>query len=241
MDKSSLALMRTAHTPLYMQLASKLHDGLQHGRWTANDALPSERMLSDALSVSRDTARKALALLCARGVLTRVRGSGTYPAGAAPRREPQPPRERAGNQPHWQSRELGRANAEEVLALGLSPDAEVVRSTHLRGQDGEPQAIVTSVVPLRYMPQPADWRMDMDSYFLAQGWTDTRLLQRVRAVCATPEQARQLGVGPGTALLEVKQLRYARQGQALELCHTHWLGAQADYCVELRRSGHQAG
>lgn len=236
MDKSGLAmaLMRSAHTPLYLQLASKLHDGLQHGRWTANDALPSERMLSDALSVSRDTARKALALLCARGVLTRVRGSGTYPAGTVPLGDAGPAREPA--KPGWQSRELGRASAEEVLALGLSPEAEVVRCTSLRGPAAEPLAIVSSVVPLRYMPQPVDWHVDMGSYFEAQGWTDTRVLQRVRAVCATPEQARQLGVGPGTALLQVKQVRYARQGQALELCHTHWLGAQADYCVELRRT-----
>ncbi|MBT9502715.1 MAG: GntR family transcriptional regulator [Burkholderiaceae bacterium] len=235
MDKSglALALTRTAQTPLYMQLASKLHDGLQHGRWTPNDALPSERMLSDALSVSRDTARKALALLCARGVLTRVRGSGTYPAGCAPLGEA-PPREPP--KPRWQSRELGRASAEEVLALGLSPEAEVVRCTSLSGPAGQPTAIVSSVVPLRYMPQPVDWHMDMDSYFQALGWADTRLLQRVRAVCATPEQARQLGVGPGTALLQVKQVRYASQGQALELCHTHWLGAKADYCVELRRT-----
>nr|WP_316641258.1 GntR family transcriptional regulator [uncultured Roseateles sp.] len=232
MDKAGLALglTRSARTPLYMQLASKLHDGLQHGRWTAHDALPSERMLSDALSVSRDTARKALALLCARGVLTRVRGSGTYPAAAAPAaltREPARPR--------WQSRELGRATAEEVLALGLSPEAEVVRCTSLRGPAGQPTAIVSSVVPLRYMPQPVDWHVDMDTYFQTLGWTDTRVLQRVRAVCASMEQARQLGVGPGTALLQVKQVRYASQGQALELCHTHWLGASADYCVELRR------
>jgi len=235
MDKSglALALTRTAHTPLYVQLASKLNDGLQHGRWTADDALPSERMLSDALSVSRDTARKALTLLCARGVLTRVRGSGTYPAGSVPLSEA-PSREPTRSR--WQSRELGRASAEEVLALGLSPEAEVVRCTSLRGTAGQPTAIVSSVVPLRFMPQAVDWHTDMDSYFQAQGWTDTRLLQRVRAVCATAEQARQLGVGPGTALLHVKQVRYARQGQALELCHTHWLGAQADYCVELRRT-----
>ena len=34
-------------TPLYMQLANKLSSGITSGDWRANEALPSERMLSD--------------------------------------------------------------------------------------------------------------------------------------------------------------------------------------------------
>jgi GntR family transcriptional regulator len=61
-----------------MQLANKLSDGIAGGDWRANEALPSERVLSDMLNISRVTARKAIDMLCERGMLTRKRGSGTY-------------------------------------------------------------------------------------------------------------------------------------------------------------------
>ena len=50
-------------TPLYMQLANKLSSGITSGDWRANEALPSERMLSDMLDISRVTARKAIDML----------------------------------------------------------------------------------------------------------------------------------------------------------------------------------
>ncbi len=37
-------------TPLYMQLANKLSDGIADGDWRANEALPSERVLSEMLT-----------------------------------------------------------------------------------------------------------------------------------------------------------------------------------------------
>ena len=48
-------------TPLYLQLARKLGSAIHDNRWNAGEALPSERVLSDALGVSRITARKAIA------------------------------------------------------------------------------------------------------------------------------------------------------------------------------------
>jgi GntR family transcriptional regulator len=72
-----------ARMPLYMGLARRLNEGLQRGHWGAADAMPSERVLAEVLAVSRETARKALSLLCKRGLLVRVRGSGTYRAAPA--------------------------------------------------------------------------------------------------------------------------------------------------------------
>ena len=56
------------------QLANMLSDGIASGDWRANQALPSERVLSDILEISRVTARKAIDMLCDRGMLTRKRG-----------------------------------------------------------------------------------------------------------------------------------------------------------------------
>ncbi|WP_349741777.1 GntR family transcriptional regulator [Roseateles cavernae] len=66
----------TDSAPLYLRLMQQLLDEVRQGRWQTG--LPSERKLSDRLAVSRHTARRALDLLCQRGMLERRRGSGTY-------------------------------------------------------------------------------------------------------------------------------------------------------------------
>jgi GntR family transcriptional regulator len=62
--------------PLYLRLVQQLLDEVRQGRWQTG--LPSERKLSHRLAVSRHTARRALDLLCQRGMLERRHGSGTY-------------------------------------------------------------------------------------------------------------------------------------------------------------------
>ena len=44
-------------SPLYLQLARKLGTAIRAGRFQAHEALPSERLLSESLGVSRVTAR----------------------------------------------------------------------------------------------------------------------------------------------------------------------------------------
>ena len=64
--------------PLYVQLAQKLGQAIRGGRYQPDEALPSERMLSDVLGLSRVTARKAIDQLVAQGLVVRKRGSGNY-------------------------------------------------------------------------------------------------------------------------------------------------------------------
>jgi len=64
------------NSPLYMQLARKLAQDVRDGRYQADQALPSERTLSEQLDVSRVTARKAIDQLVEQGLVVRRRGSG---------------------------------------------------------------------------------------------------------------------------------------------------------------------
>ena len=74
------ALMPDARnvTPLYLQLARNLATASHCGVWSAGEALPSERTLSDAIGVSRITARKAIELLVEQGLIRRARGAGSF-------------------------------------------------------------------------------------------------------------------------------------------------------------------
>ena len=61
------------NSPLYMQIARKLSDDVRNGRYQVDQALPSERTLSELLNVSRVTARKAIDQLVEQGLVVRVR------------------------------------------------------------------------------------------------------------------------------------------------------------------------
>ncbi len=58
-------------TPLYLQLARNLESAIHAGQWKAEEALPSERNLSETLNISRVTARKALEVLFEQGLIRR--------------------------------------------------------------------------------------------------------------------------------------------------------------------------
>ena len=68
--------------PLFRQLARAVAAAIENGSLAEGFRLPSERMLSAALFVSRGTAVAAYELLAADGLAARHQGSGTYVAGA---------------------------------------------------------------------------------------------------------------------------------------------------------------
>ncbi|MCV2370502.1 GntR family transcriptional regulator [Roseateles oligotrophus] len=238
LQKGALNPVQVARMPLYMGLARRLNEGLQRGQWQVEGALPSERVLAEVLAVSRDTARKALGLLCKRGMLVRVRGSGTYlramPAG--------PMSAAAGQQgERLVASELQTANLEEQRTLDLAPGQSVWRAVTLSpGEEagGRAHQLKFRCIPQHFLPrhiEPAKLGLaELELHFQLQGLGGTYLLQRIEAVAATLPHAVQMGIAPGTALLHVQRLRCAPLGQALEIEHGYRLGVEAGFCVELR-------
>ena len=229
-------------TPLYMQLANKLSEGIASGDWRSNEALPSERMLSEMLTISRVTARKAIDMLCERGMLTRKRGSGTY---ITPKLE-QPLsrltsfseelRQRgftAGSR--WLERDIGMAAPLELLSLGLSPNMPVARLKRLRTADDVVMAIETTTIPAAYMPDPNGVTDSLYGYLEARGAIPMRALQHIRAVNASAEQARLAGLVPGAAMLHITRVSYLENGAAVELTHSYCRSDYYEFVAESRR------
>jgi len=229
-------------TPLYLQLANTLSDSIASGDWRANQALPSERDLSDMLAISRVTARKAIDMLCERGMLTRRRGSGTY---ITPKLE-QPLarltsfseelRQRgfvAGSR--WLLRETGLATSHELLALGLSPNAPVARLKRLRTADDVVMAIETTTIPAQYLPQPQQVSDTLYGYLEARGTVPMRALQHIRAINASAEQARLANIPAGEAMLHITRVSYLDNGAAVELTHSYCRSDYYEFVAESRR------
>jgi GntR family transcriptional regulator len=224
----------------HLQLVQRLLDGLREGRWPSG--LPSERMLSRSQAVSRHTARKALSLLCQRGMLERRRGSGTYLAETPPTAADAaelPPNQAWADAPkgprRWLRAEVGPATAEELFSLGLSPGSRVTRLQWMNADAAGAWVELEQHCLAAALPTPLRFDGSLEAWLADQGLRLARSLQCLGACNASPAQAELLGVDPGAALLQVRRQAYAAQGQALLLSQSYRLGAAAGLVLELRR------
>lgn len=74
-----------AGAPLYQQITRDIETRIAKGEWADGARLPSENELVRALGVSRMTVHRALRDLSARGVLSRIKGLGTFVSAPAAR------------------------------------------------------------------------------------------------------------------------------------------------------------
>lgn len=231
------------NSPLYMQIARKLSDDVRNGRYQVDQALPSERTLSELLNVSRVTARKAIDQLVDQGLVVRRRGSGNY---IAPRIE-QPlsnltsfseQLQQRGYKPgsRWLKRAIVSASADEQMSLALSPNSKVARLERLRLADDVVMAYEVSVLPQSVVPRPEAIGDSLYEYLDASGKAPARALQHIRAMNASGELARQLDVPEGQAVLFITRIAYLESGEAVELTHSYCRSDHYDFVAEMRRS-----
>lgn len=231
------------NSPLYMQIARKLSDDVRNGRYQVDQALPSERTLSELLNVSRVTARKAIDQLVDQGLVVRRRGSGNY---IAPRIE-QPlsnltsfseQLQQRGYTPksRWLSRAIVTASADEQMSLALSPSSKVARLERLRMADDVVMAYEVSVLPQTVLNDPNAVGASLYQYLESIGQAPVRALQHIRAMNASAELARQLGVPEGQAVLYITRIAYLESGEAMELTHSYCHSDHYDFVAEMRRA-----
>jgi DNA-binding GntR family transcriptional regulator len=108
----------------------------------------------------------------------------------------------------WLSRETGIAASEEILALGLSPNAPVARLKRLRTADNVVMAIESTTIPAQYLPNPRTITDSLYGYLEAHNLVPVRALQHIRAVNATVEQARLANIKQGAAMLYITRVGY---------------------------------
>lgn len=239
---NSLKPDETESTPLYLQFSRRLADAINAGWWQADEALPSERTFSDALGISRVTARKGLDVLLEQGLIRRRHGSGTF---ITPRLEQPLSRltsftemlKMKGFEPAsvWLSRTIAAPTHEEVIKLGLSPNAQVARLKRQRLADGVVMAIEQSSLPLAYLPDPQAVGGSLYAHLDANGHSIVRALQHIRAVNASPDIAAIAGIRPGEAMLLITRIGFTADNAAIELTDTWCRNDYYDFVAELRR------
>jgi GntR family transcriptional regulator len=220
------------NSPLYMQVARKLIQDVREGRYQVDQALPSERLLSEQLDVSRVTARKAIDQLVGQGLVVRRRGSGNY---IAPRieqllRKTRQVRQQRGYRPssQWLKRAIVTAAADEQLTLGLSPHTRVARLERLRLADDVVMAYEVSVIPAAVLPRPEAVDGSLYEHLASSGHLPVRALQHIRAMNAP-------AIPEGQAVLFITRIGYLESGQAVELTHSYCRSDHYDFVAEMRR------
>lgn len=217
--------------PLYQQIKELLTQGLQNGEWQPGETIPSEIDLAARYQVSQGTVRKAIDELAAENILVRRQGKGTFVAThteeAASVFRFLRIRRCDGREEAPESRLLevrrGKATAEVARALQMKPGEAVVVLSRVLDYSGEPiiyDEITLPGVLFKGLTKAKceAYQGSMYSFFETQfGVRMIRAEERLRAIGAEPEVARELRVAPGTPLLSVDRIAYTYGDRPVEL------------------------
>ena len=215
-------------SPLYMQVARALMQQVKNGLYKLDQALPSERALSEQMSVSRVTARKAIDQLVAQGMVVRKRGSGNYIAAGLSsnlsrlhcfteqikQRGLEP-----GNK--WIKRTVAAASIDEQISLGLAPGERVSRLERLRLADGQVMAYEICVLPQKVLPDPEFFGDSLYEHLAKSDQVPSRALQQIHPVLANHSVAQFLDMPAGQPVLYVTRVSYLPSGEAIELTFSY--------------------
>ena len=138
-------LSSDARLPLYQRLRDQMIEQIANNRWRPGEAIPTEAVLSAEYALSTGTVRKAVDALVSEGILERQQGRGTFV------RRPQfqsslfrffrfqgPSGERQVPQSRILTVESVPAPSAVSEALGLAPEAQVIRIVRTRLFDVQP-------------------------------------------------------------------------------------------------------
>ena len=215
----------------YMRVASALAETIDAGKFVEREALPSERALSEEFDVSRETMRKAIKLLEARGYLVSRHGRGTFVA-PEPLRDMQRSIEGLSDEAARNGRALDQqilfcgavaAPAAAAAALKLDTGTLVARVRRVRRLDGNPTGIHDSFLsvddPRRltralFEQSGSLYRVLRNEF----GIVLTDAAERISAVSAEGDEARCLAVWPNAPLLRVERVTVAEDLRPVEFC-----------------------
>jgi GntR family transcriptional regulator len=217
---------------------------LQAGNWAQEQALPSERELSEQLGISRATVRQAVQELEQDGWLVRRQGRGTFPSQA---KVEQPlvmissfseNMEKAGLKAESRliSATLDPATAQVARALKLGPGGVVAVLTRLRLANGQPMMLERSHLNYALTPGLLEHGLTGSLYeLLHQTYrlTFATGVERIEAIVAEPWLAKLLELKRGIPLLYTERTVITDSGAGLEFTQRYGRADKCSFKVQL--------
>jgi GntR family transcriptional regulator len=231
-------------TPKHAQLREILRRTVE-SELPPGSPIPSERELAERYQVSRLTVRSAIGKLVEEGLLSRVRGKGTFTATRRMelqlylmsftddmrRRGKVPTTEVLRNAP-----EIPPASSASALGLGNRQPAH--RLVRLRRADGVPLAVERGWYHAGRLPGLTGLELTRSLYALLAQHFDIRLdhaWQTVWAESADRETARLLGIRAGSPLLVFRRVSSCK-GEPVEDMTSWYRGDHYQVTMQLDRN-----
>lgn len=235
-------------TPIYLQLVTSIKGLISEGILREGDLLPSEIEFCDYYKISRTTVRQTFAVLEREGLLTRIRGKGTFVAT--------PKLTRSLNGLHSFSGELsniGLSTDSEVLSFDIIKATkdlcelfdfanitkkEVFQIVRLRTANNEPLTIETLYIPVFICPELSKERMEHQSlYSLLKQYANIIPVHAVETYSATTIRSNEstlLKTPTGTGAFYVERISTDISGKVFELAKIIVRGDRCKYTVDVR-------
>jgi GntR family transcriptional regulator len=216
---------RASPVPLYHQLAEQLIAAISDGTLRPGDPFENEQAMSDRLSLSRPTVRRAISELVNKGLLVRRRGIGTTVANQMVHRKAEltslyDDLEREGRTPHTDvlSLQCDVQDARAAEALGLPPGTPVVAIVRLRYAGDVPLAIMRNWLPpaMNDLTVEALQKEGLYALLRARGIRPSVARQRIGARNATAEERRTLHLTKAEPLVTMTRSAYDADGSPVE-------------------------
>lgn len=226
----------TLSARLMHAFTSVIEDGVLHN----GEALPPERELAAALSVSRSTLRQCFKELSAQGLIVTRPGAGTVVSSVFHK----PIAKLSGFTEDMKTRGLEPASRVLVCRIGPVPPETAFRTglplgtptmtlARLRQAGGETLSYERSIVPVSSVGEDYDGSGSLYARMDAVASRPRRILQSLKAVEADPETAELIGIRPGAAVLEIARVGYDANGLAVEDAISWYRGDRYQYVGEI--------
>lgn len=233
-DHATTADRRTTREPS-RELAGHLRTLIETGEWPPGFKLPTARDLASEHDVSLTTAVRAVGMVRDEGLVTTIRGTGSYvisrteiprydatryanphPEGLSPNRKEAAAENYWDEIDHWQRWTMD-ATPELAARLSIKAGARLSAVLYRFCVAGVPTQLATQWEPLDItegttaeLPSSGErGQPSGHARFLAIGWTITRVEEEYRARVARPEEARSLQLPDFGPVLDITRRTYA--------------------------------
>lgn len=219
------------------ELAGHLRTLIETGEWPPGFKLPTARDLASEHDVSLTTAVRAVAMVREEGLVTTIRGTGSYvisrmeiprhdatrymnphPEGLSPNRKEAVTENYWDEIDHWQ-RWTMEATPDLAARLGVDPGSPLSAVLYRFCVSGIPTQLATQWEPLDItagtsaeLPSSGErGQPSGHARFLAIGWHITRVEEEYRARAARPDETRSLQLPDSVPVMEIARRTYAEE------------------------------
>jgi GntR family transcriptional regulator len=228
----------TTDRPLYQRVISLMQSNIRNGVWPVHTKLKDEIRLAEELGVSRGTLRRAIKELIRQGLLTQVKGRGTFVVSNLIE---QPLATRLVSFAEAME-EQGLEFTTHVLScrklvpgprlnalLELRSGEKVYHIVRVRRVDGRPIIYLHNYVPTKVVPKLTKRQLERSRLFdLIHELSDSRIdwgRRYFKAVAATDPVAAGLELPIGSPVLFLEQIVYSTRSVPIE-CSNVWIDSR---------------